>query len=60
MKYVLIRMVEGGNMFVLDRQRWEESRQMEFYRGRYEADVVAEADEMLTLMQFKNLTVEEA
>ena len=57
-KFVLIRMVEGGSLFVLDRPRWENGKRMEFYKGRYEAEVVAEADEMLSLMRFKSLTEE--
>ena len=57
-KFVLVRMKTGGNMFVLDRPRWENGKRMKFYRGAYEAEVVAEADEMLTLMRFKDLTKE--
>jgi len=59
MKYVLVRMKKDGDLFVLDKPRWEEFQKKSFYRGAYEAEPVAEADEMLTLMQFKNLTVEE-
>lgn len=57
-KFVLVRMKMDGNMFVLDRQRWNEFTKKAFYRGAYEAEVVAEANETLTLMRFKSLTEE--
>lgn len=57
-RYVLIRMKKDGRLFVLDRLRWNEFAKKAFYRGSYEADVIAEADETLTLMQFKSLTEE--
>jgi len=59
-KFVLIRMENTGNMFVLDRPRWEEFSQRGFYFNEYKAEVVAEADEMLSLMRLKSLTTEEA
>lgn len=60
MRFVLVRMEETGNMFVLDRPRWEEFSQRGFYYNEYKAEVVAEADEMLSLMRFKSLTAEES
>ena len=59
MRWVLVRMEESGNLFVLDRPRWEEFSQRGFYYNEYKAEVVAEADEMLSLMRLKSLTVEE-
>jgi len=59
MKYVLVRMEESGNLFVLDRSRWEEFSQRGFYFNEYKAEVVAEADTTLPLMRLKSLTVEE-
>ena len=57
MRYVLVRMQEGGSLFVLGRTMWDEMRGLN--ATFYESEVVAEADEMLSLMQFKNLTKEE-
>jgi hypothetical protein len=52
-------MKKDGDLFVLDKPRWEEFQKKSFYRGAYEAEPVAEADTMLPLMQFKQLTKEE-
>jgi hypothetical protein len=55
-KYVLVRMQEGGSLFVLGRMMFEEMRGLgEPFDG---SEIVAEADEMLSLMQFKQLTKE--
>lgn len=55
-KYVLVRMQEGGNLFVLNRTMWGEMRGLS--KPFNESEVIAEADEMLSLLQFKALTME--
>jgi hypothetical protein len=57
-KYVLIRMKVDGNCFMLDRQRWAEFTKKAFYRGAYEAEVIAESDDTVEIMRFKSLTEE--
>lgn len=57
-KFVLARMRHSGSLFVLDRQRWEEMRGLGYPFD--ESEVIAEADEMLSLMRFKELTKEGA
>jgi hypothetical protein len=56
MRFVLVRMQKGGKLFVIGRTMWEEMRGLG--APFYESEVVAEADEMLSLMQFKQLTEE--
>jgi len=58
-KFVLVRMERDGQLFVLDRSRWEQAQRTQFYRDNYQAEVVAEADTTLPLMQFKDLTQED-
>ena len=55
-KYVLVRIQEGGSLFVLDRTMFEEMRGLGEPFDK--SEIVAEADEMLSLMQFKQLTKE--
>lgn len=54
-KYVLIRAAESGKLFVVGRTFLTEIQGMGSHR---KAEVVAEADEMLSLMRFKALTEE--
>jgi len=56
--WVLIRMKVDGNCFMLDRQRWNEFQKKAFYRGAYEAEVIAESDDTMEIMRFKALTEE--
>ena len=57
-KYVLVCMRNGGKLFVLHRDAWNDLKGLG--APFYESKVVAESDEMLSLMRFKSLTAEES
>ena len=57
MNFVLIRMKKDGDLFVLDKERWEEFQKKEFYRGAYEAEPVAEGS-YKQVTDFRRLTQE--
>ena len=55
--WVLVRMKLGGSYFVLDKRRWAQFKRQKFYKGDYEAEVVAEGAQE-KMFEFKRLTEE--
>ena len=56
-KFVLVRMQKNGKLFVLNRTMWGEMRGLG--KPFNESEVIAEANEMTSLMRFKALTMED-
>ena len=56
-RFVMVRMESSGSLYVLDRAKFEGMRVLGDPFDK--SVVIAEADEMLSLMRFKALTKEE-
>jgi len=56
-RYVMVRMKRSGSLYVLHRPKWESMRRLGDPFDK--STIVAESDEMPSLMRFKELTKEE-